>query len=140
MIEAKNNILMISGPSPGVGKSFVSSNLAAVIAESGQRVLLIDGDMRKGYLHKLMNTKQQDGLSDLLSGRIALNDAIKKTEVGSLDFVSCGQFPPNPSETADEPEIHHRAEEIQRAVRHRDHRHPADPGGDRGRHHRQPRR
>ncbi|HCV76164.1 MAG TPA: tyrosine-protein kinase, partial [Pseudomonas sp.] len=79
MIEAKNNILMISGPSPGVGKSFVSSNLAAVIAESGQRVLLIDGDMRKGYLHKLMNTKQQDGLSDLLSGRIALNDAIKKT-------------------------------------------------------------
>ena len=98
MIEAKNNILMISGPSPGVGKSFVSSNLAAVIAESGQRVLLIDGDMRKGYLHKLMSTKQQDGLSDLLSGRIALNDAIKKTEVGSLDFVSCGQFPPNPSE------------------------------------------
>jgi len=98
MLEAKNRVIMISSPTPGVGKSFVSSNLAAVIAESGQRVLLIDGDMRKGYLHKLMNTKQQDGLSDLLSGRIALNDAIKKTEVGSLDFVSCGQFPPNPSE------------------------------------------
>ena len=98
MIEAKNNILMISGPSPDVGKSFVSSNLAAVIAESGQRVLLIDGDMRKGYMHKIFNVKQKDGLSDLLSNRIAINDAIKKTEVDMLDFMSCGQFPPNPSE------------------------------------------
>ncbi|TWI56593.1 tyrosine-protein kinase Etk/Wzc [Pseudomonas duriflava] len=98
MIEAKNNVLMISGPSPDVGKSFVSSNLAAVIAESGQRVLLIDADMRKGYLHKVFNLKQKDGLSDLLSNRIAVSDAIKKTEVDMLDFMSCGQFPPNPSE------------------------------------------
>ncbi|WP_397457254.1 P-loop NTPase, partial [Pseudomonas versuta] len=47
------NRLMISGPSPKVGKSFVSANLAAVIAQSGQRVLLVDVDMRKGYIHKM---------------------------------------------------------------------------------------
>ncbi len=52
MMEAKNNIVMISGPAPGVGKSFISTNFAAVAATTGQRVLLIDADMRKGYLQK----------------------------------------------------------------------------------------
>ena len=49
MLEAKNNVVMISGASPGVGKSFVSTNLATVIAQAGQKVVLVDADMRKGY-------------------------------------------------------------------------------------------
>ena len=98
MIEAKNNILMITGPSPGVGKSFVTSNLAAVIAQSGRKVLLIDADMRKGYLHKVMRCQGDKGLSDILSGRITLFDAIQKTQLTNLHVIAHGQVPPNPSE------------------------------------------
>lgn len=98
MIEAKNNVLMITGPSPGVGKSFVTSNLAVVTAQSGKKVLLIDADMRKGYLHKVMRCQSDKGLSDILSGRITLFDAIQKTQLNNLHVVTHGQLPPNPSE------------------------------------------
>ncbi|EIK51652.1 tyrosine-protein kinase [Stutzerimonas stutzeri TS44] len=98
MIEAKNNVLMITGPSPTVGKSFVTTNLAAVIAQSGKRVLLVDADMRKGYLHKVMRADGERGLSDILSGRVTLFDAIQKTQLNNLHVISHGQLPPNPSE------------------------------------------
>ncbi|MBB3104847.1 polysaccharide biosynthesis tyrosine autokinase [Azomonas macrocytogenes] len=98
MIEAKNNILMITGPSPSVGKSFVTANLAAVTAQSGKKVLLIDADMRKGYLHKVMRGQAEKGLSDILAGRITLFDAIQKTPLNNLNWISHGQLPPNPSE------------------------------------------
>ncbi|AOE68687.1 tyrosine-protein kinase [Pseudomonas fluorescens] len=98
MLEAKNNRLMISGPSPEVGKTFVSANLAAVVAQSGQRVLLIDADMRKGYLHKMLGKSVEIGLSDLLVKRCELQEAIKTTDVAQFDFIGRGQIPPNPSE------------------------------------------
>ncbi|CEA06298.1 tyrosine-protein kinase [Pseudomonas saudimassiliensis] len=98
MMEAKNNIIMISGPSPGVGKSFVSANLAAIIAQTGQRVALIDADMRKGYLHKLVNINPEPGLSGLLVHTHTLADVVHKTEVENLHFISRGTIPPNPSE------------------------------------------
>lgn len=98
MLEADNNRLMISGPSPKVGKSFVSANLAAVIAQSGQRVLLVDVDMRKGYIHKMFGIPVENGLSDLLAKRCDLNTAVHKTEVENLDVIGRGQIPPNPSE------------------------------------------
>lgn len=98
MMEAKNNVLMISGPSPGVGKSFVSANLAAIIAQSGQKVMLIDGDMRKGYLHKLIGREPEPGLSALLANTHTLADVVHKSEVEGLHFISRGQIPPNPSE------------------------------------------
>ncbi|RGP55265.1 polysaccharide biosynthesis tyrosine autokinase [Pseudomonas abyssi] len=97
-LEAKNNILMISGPSPGVGKSFVSANLGAIMAQAGQRVLLIDADMRKGYLNKLFKLPAENGLSELLATRITSKDAIYQTEVEGLQVVPRGQIPPNPSE------------------------------------------
>jgi tyrosine-protein kinase Etk/Wzc len=97
-LEAKNNILMISGPSPSVGKSFVSVNLAAIVAQAGQKVLLIDGDMRKGYLNKMFRMAPENGLSELLSARITSNDAIHATEVENLHVIPRGQIPPNPSE------------------------------------------
>ena len=98
MLEADNNRLMISGPSPKVGKSFVSANLAAVIAQSGQRVLLVDVDMRKGYIHKMFDFPVENGLSDLLTKRCDLNTATHKTEVENLFVIGRGQIPPNPSE------------------------------------------
>lgn len=97
-LESKNNILMISGPSPGVGKSFVSANLAAIMAQAGQRVLLIDADMRKGYIHKMFRQAPENGLSELLTTHITSADAIYKTELSTLDFIPRGQIPPNPSE------------------------------------------
>ncbi|KJH73847.1 polysaccharide biosynthesis tyrosine autokinase [Pseudomonas sp. ES3-33] len=97
-LEAKNNILMISGPSPAVGKSFVSCNLAAIVAQTGQKVLLVDADMRKGYLNKLFRMDVCNGLSDLLAGKIDLNTATHPTEVDNLYIITRGQIPPNPSE------------------------------------------
>ncbi|CAK4070551.1 polysaccharide biosynthesis tyrosine autokinase [Vibrio sp. 16] len=98
MMEADNNVLMISGPAPGIGKSFVSTNFAAVAAKTGQRVLLIDADMRKGYLQKPFGLKWDNGLSDLLSGKIDTAQSIKATSIENLDIIARGQVPPNPSE------------------------------------------
>lgn len=97
-LESKNNILMISGPSPGVGKSFVSANLAAIMAQAGQKVLLIDADMRKGYIHKMFRQEPENGLSELLTTRITSADGIYETELANLHLVPRGQIPPNPSE------------------------------------------
>lgn len=98
MMEAKNNVLMISGPAPGIGKSFVSTNFSAVAAKTGQKVLLIDADMRKGYLQQPFGLEWENGLSDFLSGKIKLNQAVKITRVDNLDIMTRGQVPPNPSE------------------------------------------
>jgi tyrosine-protein kinase Etk/Wzc len=98
MMEAKNNVVMISGPAPGIGKSFVSANFAAVIAKTGQKVLLVDGDMRKGYLQRHFNLEWERGLSEMLSGKLETKDVIKSSSIESLDIITRGQVPPNPSE------------------------------------------
>lgn len=98
MMEAKNNILMISGPSPSIGKSFVSANMAAVVAKSGQKVLIIDADMRKGRLERQMATTHKPGLSSYLSGQKDIKDLIKQPGVENLDYIGRGEVPPNPSE------------------------------------------
>ncbi|MDK1995696.1 polysaccharide biosynthesis tyrosine autokinase [Klebsiella sp. K4-188] len=98
MLEARNNVLMISGASPNAGKTFVSSNLAAVVAQTGKKVLFIDTDMRKGYSHKLFDVNNDSGLSDFLSGRNELEKIIKTIPAGGFDFISRGVTPPNPAE------------------------------------------
>ncbi len=98
MMEARNNILMISGASPNAGKTFVSTNLAAVISQTGKKVLLIDTDMRKGYTHKLFNINNDHGLSDFLSGKNDINKTIKTIDDAGFDFIPRGIVPPNPAE------------------------------------------
>lgn len=98
MMEARNNVLMISGASPNAGKTFVSTNLAAVITQTGKKVLLIDTDMRKGYTHKLFNISNDNGLCDILSGKIDIVRAVKTITQGGFDFISRGVVPPNPAE------------------------------------------
>ncbi|NRB80982.1 MAG: polysaccharide biosynthesis tyrosine autokinase [Saccharospirillaceae bacterium] len=98
MMEAKNNVVMISGPAPGIGKSFVSVNFAAVIAKTGQKVLIVDGDMRKGYLQRHFNLAWDNGLSEMLSGKLETKDVIKASGIENLDIITRGQIPPNPSE------------------------------------------
>lgn len=98
MLEARNRVLVISSPTPAVGKSFVSSNLAAVIAQAGQRVLLIDADMRRGYLAGMFGIEARNGLSDALASGLRLAAVVNKTTHPNLHFVACGYSAPNPSE------------------------------------------
>ncbi|ELL1578604.1 polysaccharide biosynthesis tyrosine autokinase [Escherichia coli] len=98
MMESRNNVLMISGASPNAGKTFVSSNLSAVIAQTGKKVIFIDTDMRKGRTHKLFNVSNDNGLSDILSGKISIEKSIKKISSAGFDYISRGMAPPNPSE------------------------------------------
>lgn len=98
MNQAKNNIIMISGPAPEVGKSFISTNLATILAQSNKRVLIIDGDMRRGYLHKYFNHDNQPGLAEYLNTQQSIESIIKPTEVHNLDVITRGKSPVNPSE------------------------------------------
>ncbi|MGB1466991.1 MAG: polysaccharide biosynthesis tyrosine autokinase [Alcanivorax nanhaiticus] len=98
MLESSNKVLMISGPSPGVGKSFISANLAAVLAQAGQRVVVIDADLRKGNMHRYFGGANETGLSSYLSGQAQLQDITQETSTANLTFISRGQVPPNPSE------------------------------------------
>ncbi|ENU45687.1 polysaccharide biosynthesis tyrosine autokinase [Acinetobacter nosocomialis] len=98
LTSAKNNIIMIAGPSPEVGKSFISTNLATIFAQGNKRVLLIDADMRRGYMHKYFDVDVKPGLSELLSGQADLTQVLHKTQVANLDVITRGKSPANPSE------------------------------------------
>ncbi|MCT4716393.1 tyrosine-protein kinase Wzc [Enterobacteriaceae bacterium H18W14] len=98
MMQATNNVLMLTGVSPSIGKTFVCANLAAVISQTNKRVLLIDCDMRKGYTHELLGTTNVNGLSDVLAGQGDIARCAQKTSVPNFDLVPRGQVPPNPSE------------------------------------------
>jgi len=98
MMEAKNNILMITGASPGIGKTFICANLATLVAKAGQRVLFIDGDMRRGYTHDLIGADNKSGLSNVLSGKTEFSPAMIQRGPYGFDFLPRGQVPPNPSE------------------------------------------
>ena len=98
MSDSHNNLMMISSGSPAEGKSFVVVNLAAVIAKSGQRVLIVDADMRKSYLHHMFGVKPQNGLAEVLAGTLELGDALRETEINNLYFMPRGETPANPSE------------------------------------------
>ncbi|SMM98293.1 Tyrosine-protein kinase Wzc [uncultured Candidatus Thioglobus sp.] len=96
MLDVDNNIIVITGPSPSVGKSFVSSNLAYILAETDKNVLLIDADMRKGHMHKTLKQEQGNGLSEMIINP-DLEHTVKSIS-NNLSFISCGNYPPNPSE------------------------------------------
>ena len=96
--SAKNNLITISGPAPEIGKSFISTNLATILAQSDKRVLIVDADLRRGYLHKYFNYDTQPGLTEFLNGQQTLDAVIRPTEVPGLSIISRGKSPANPSE------------------------------------------
>lgn len=98
MLDGNNNRLVITGPSPGIGKSFMSVNLAAVCAQAGQRVVVVDGDMRKGHVHEAFRKESRNGLSDLLAGSLTFEQTVRDSNVEGLSWVGRGSAPPNPSE------------------------------------------
>lgn len=98
MMEAKNNVLMISGASPNAGKTFISTNLSATIASTGKKVLFIDADLRQGYVHKMLGGQNIHGLSDVLSGQSSVESVIERIPSAEFDYIGRGQVPPNPAE------------------------------------------
>lgn len=98
MEEGSRPIIGVSGLIPGVGKSFISVNLAALCAGLGKKVLLIDADLRKGRLHKEFGIKRGNGLSQYLLRKASLDEIIHSTEVENLFVMPCGNVPSNPSE------------------------------------------
>ncbi|PSJ17964.1 polysaccharide biosynthesis tyrosine autokinase [Nitrosomonas supralitoralis] len=98
LLEAQNNIIVITGPSPGVGKSFVATNLATVMADAGRKILLIDADMRKGAINKSLGINRENGLSEIILNTVSVQDATRKISLADIDFIPTGTIPPNPSE------------------------------------------
>lgn len=98
LAEASNNVVAIGGPSPGIGKSFVSVNLAHVMADAGKRVLLVDADMRKGRLHYYFDNTKSPGLSEIIRATVTAKDATRKAAIENLHFIPMGEAPTNPSE------------------------------------------
>lgn len=92
-----NNLIVISGPSPSIGKSFVSANFAAVMAKVGHRVLLVDADMRKGHLEEYMGITKSPGLSELIAGKAEIDEVVRSLS-NNYYFVPRGEVPPNPAE------------------------------------------
>ncbi|CAG9244275.1 Putative tyrosine-protein kinase EpsB [Burkholderia diffusa] len=97
LAEVAHPMLLVSGPAPGTGKSFVSVNLAAVHAASGRRVLLIDGDLRKGYLHQYFGVERGPGFAELLDGRTDADGLVRRGVAPNLDFLPTGELPPAPT-------------------------------------------
>ena len=99
MLEAKKSILMVTSSRPGEGKSFLSVNLAVVMAQAGQNVCLVDVDIRRGYLRRFFGIEKGiPGLTDVLAGDALIEDVIQQDPDSGLYFLPSGKYPPNPSE------------------------------------------
>ena len=98
LFDAQRNSLLITGSSPGLGKSFISKNLGAVLAQVDKRVVIVDADLRRGHLHKEFGIERAPGLSEYVAGQASLEEILKTTAVPMLSAVTTGQIPPNPSE------------------------------------------
>jgi tyrosine-protein kinase Etk/Wzc len=98
LAKHESKVIMVSSPAPGMGKSFVSTNLSALLASIQKRVLIIDADMRNGRLHETFSIGQQPGLSDLLAGKATLGEVIVSLPDVGVDLIPRGNMVMNPSE------------------------------------------
>ena len=98
MLDAANNIVLLTGATPNVGKSFASVNFAALLGSADKRALLVDADLRRGYLHQYFGLKRRNGLSELIGGSLPMEQAIHKDVLRNVDLLTTGVLPPNPAE------------------------------------------
>ena len=94
----KSNVIAISSSVSGEGKTFVALNLAGILTMSGNKVIVLDLDLRKPKVHLGFNLENNDGMSSVLSSKDKWTDCVQQTELKDLDFISAGVIPPNPSE------------------------------------------
>lgn len=98
-IDKSIKTILVTSTNAGEGKSFVSANLAISFAQAGKKVLLVDCDLRKGRVHKLFKILNTAGLSNLLANNLKNTKSyIRNTTIANLDVLTCGTYPPNPSE------------------------------------------
>ncbi len=90
MADADNNVLMFTSPLPSMGKSFLSMNLAVLVAQSGKKVLLIDADYQRGQLHKSLGLAVGPGLPEVVRGKSELKETVKATSVPNLYCIPRG--------------------------------------------------
>ncbi len=98
LLTASNNIVMITGPTPGVGKSFTSANFAALLGAGGKRVLLIDADLRRGHLHQYYGVERAGGLTELITGGHTLAQVLRRSVVPNVDLITTGVLAVNVGE------------------------------------------
>jgi len=107
-VGSKNKSIIVSSTVQGEGKSYVAANLAAAIAQAGEKVLIVDGDLRRSNMHKVFRISNAKGLSDFLAGGRNTDDLaplIQATDVPNLSILTCGPRPPNPAELLNTPRL-----------------------------------
>jgi tyrosine-protein kinase Etk/Wzc len=97
-VEPKSNVLVLTGPSPDLGKSFVAMNLAAVLATGRRSVVVVDADLRKGRVHEHVSPVRAPGLSEFVAGNATLEDILRESGVAGLSLIATGTLPANPAE------------------------------------------
>ncbi|MDO8635009.1 MAG: CpsD/CapB family tyrosine-protein kinase, partial [Dehalococcoidia bacterium] len=99
---------MVTSSVQGEGKSYVGANLAVAIAQAGEKVLLVDGDLRRSNLHRVFRLSNASGLSGFLAAGRNIEDLgplIQSTDVENLSLLTCGPRPPNPAELLNTPRL-----------------------------------
>ncbi|MCE6949525.1 polysaccharide biosynthesis tyrosine autokinase [Cereibacter sphaeroides] len=115
MLDARTRSIAITSAAPEAGKSFTAVNLAVVAAEAGQRVCLVDADLRCGQLRRYFGmSKGTPGLADYLAGDAALEDLLRPGPVEGLMVLTTGRYPPNPSELLMRPALAELVAELDR--------------------------
>jgi len=112
LLKARGNVVALSSPSSAAGKSFVAVNVAHLFAAAGKRVLLVDGDLRRGMLQQFFSATPRAGLADVISGRTLAAEAIQSTGTANLDLLAAGHLPEHPAELLASP----RLQEVLRAA------------------------
>lgn len=97
-VDQEVQTLVVTSASPGEGKSMTVANLAVVYAQQGKKVLIIDTDLRKPTVHYTFCLNNYKGVSNVILGEAALEEAVMPSDVENLHILTCGPIPPNPSE------------------------------------------
>lgn len=100
---ARNHVVAIGGPAPGVGKSFVCVNLALLLASPRRKVLLVDGDLRRGRLHREFGLERTPGVAEVVASGAPLDQAIHPTGTDGLDLLPAGELPDDPTSVLESP-------------------------------------
>ena len=98
LMSAKNNIILVTGVSPNIGKSFISANLGGILSEGGKRAIVIDADLRRGTIHQLFGSTRENGLTDLVMDTISIDEAVQQSKIEGLYYMTTGILPKNPAE------------------------------------------